>query len=101
MILERLLLSNFRNYISEQFEFHPQTNIIFGQNAEGKTNVLEAIYLLSTLQTFRSIQNRGLIHWDQTDAQIEGILVDGEIDKKISVTISADRKKAKINDDLV
>ena len=43
MILKSIELCNFRNYKREIFKFHPGTNVLYGDNAQGKTNVLEAI----------------------------------------------------------
>ena len=45
MIVNSLELMNFRNYEREVFVFDPETNVLFGDNAQGKTNVLEGIYL--------------------------------------------------------
>ena len=45
MILKSIEMSNFRNYEREEFHFHEGTNVLYGDNAQGKTNVLEAIYL--------------------------------------------------------
>ena len=54
MKLINLLLKNFRNYDNEYIEFDNNTNIISGPNAQGKTNIVEAIYILSTLKSFRN-----------------------------------------------
>lgn len=54
MILGRLELVDFRNYLSRVFEFSPGVNVIWGKNATGKTNMLEAVYLLSTGNSFRA-----------------------------------------------
>ena len=45
MILKSIELCNFRNYKREIFKFHPGTNVLYGDNAQGKTNVLEAIFV--------------------------------------------------------
>ena len=47
MILQKIALNGFRNYEWETTGFSPQTNVISGENAQGKTNLLEAIYVLS------------------------------------------------------
>lgn len=61
-----LLLQNFRSYLNRSFEFSPQTNLILGPNGSGKTNIIEAIYLLSTGKSFRSSSLSKLISWNQT-----------------------------------
>lgn len=53
MILEKLVLQNFRNYSKKGFEFSEKTNLIVGPNAIGKTNILEAIYFLASGRSFR------------------------------------------------
>ncbi len=53
MILEKLVLQNFRNYSKKGFEFSEKTNLIVGPNAMGKTNILEAIYFLASGRSFR------------------------------------------------
>lgn len=54
MVVDYLELSNFRNYHQEKVEFAPTVNIFFGQNAQGKTNLLEALYYLALGRSFRS-----------------------------------------------
>lgn len=53
-MIERLILSNFRNYQSQDIKFGGKVNILTGENGQGKTNVLEAIYFLSFLRSFRT-----------------------------------------------
>lgn len=58
MKINRIKLHNFRNYAVEQFDFAPGVNIISGQNAQGKTNLLEAASALSTMRLFRTGQKK-------------------------------------------
>ncbi len=74
MYLQSLELHNFRNFLTSRFEFSPEVNIVYGPNASGKTNLLEAIYILSNLRSFRTHRLRDLIHWDQSQAHIRGIV---------------------------
>ena len=53
-MIERLILSNFRNYQSQDIKFGGKINILTGENGQGKTNILEAIYFLSFLRSFRT-----------------------------------------------
>lgn len=53
MIIEKIKLQNFRNYSKKEFEFSKEINLIFGKNAIGKTNILEAIYFLASGRSFR------------------------------------------------
>jgi DNA replication and repair protein RecF len=67
-------LSNFRNYSTLEAGFHPRLNVLLGSNAQGKTNILEAIYCLSTTRSFRAIVDEEMIQFGQEIAGIEGLL---------------------------
>ena len=54
MYISSLSLANFRNYTSEKIEFSPYTNVIYGDNAQGKTNILEAVYIFSQGRSHRA-----------------------------------------------
>jgi DNA replication and repair protein RecF len=70
--LHRLYLQNFRNYREQTFPLSPKQTILLGDNAQGKSNVLEAIFLLSTLKTYREGRDRDLIRFGANCAQITG-----------------------------
>ena len=61
MIVNSLNLKNFRNYGNEKIEFHEKLNIIHGCNAQGKTNILEAIYMFSLGKSNRASKYGDLI----------------------------------------
>jgi len=82
MILKQIHLQNFRNYSSQEFSFSEGINLIVGPNTVGKTNLLEAIYLLSSRKSFRARLEEEVIQRDKEVARLKGqILSDGE--KKI------------------
>ena len=64
MYLSKLLLQNFRSHPQQLFEFDQKLNLIIGPNGSGKTNVLEAIFLLAAGKSFRSSSQSKLINWD-------------------------------------
>jgi DNA replication and repair protein RecF len=64
MYLSKLLLQNFRSYSQKLFKFDPKLNLIIGSNGSGKTNILEAIFLLATGKSFRSSSQSKLINWN-------------------------------------
>lgn len=64
MYLSRLELSNFRNYGRLELALQPGLTVLYGQNAQGKTNVLEAIYLLASGSSYRAASDREVIRWD-------------------------------------
>lgn len=98
MFLSRLGLLNYRNYQKLSLLFTSNLNIFFGDNAQGKTNILEAIYLLATLQTFRAVENKELIYWDKEKASLEGVFNRGDIESRHNIEISFHGKVPKIND---
>jgi DNA replication and repair protein RecF len=63
MYISSLTLDNFRNYENEKIEFSPFTNLIYGDNAQGKTNILEAVYLFSQGRSHRAKTDRELIRF--------------------------------------
>ncbi len=71
-MLKRLELVNFRNLEPATLEFSKEVNIIWGKNAQGKTNLLEAICLLSTGKSFRAQTDQELISWQAEKAKIVG-----------------------------
>ncbi|MGE4548239.1 MAG: DNA replication/repair protein RecF [Intestinibacillus sp.] len=72
MRLGTLKLHNFRNYADEVFSFGPGVNLICGQNAQGKTNLLEAVSALSTMRLFRTGQKRDGLRFGEDAAAVEG-----------------------------
>ena len=70
MKVERIALNGFRNYDFETAEFSPGTNVIFGENAQGKTNLLEAVYMLSCGRSFRTRFDKELISFGCDSAEI-------------------------------
>ena len=70
MRIDKIALNGFRNYEWETAEFAPGINVIAGQNAQGKTNLLEAVYLLSTGRSFRTRFDRELIGFGYSSAEV-------------------------------
>lgn len=71
MNVERIKLLNFRNYAVFDFSFDPGVHIFTGQNAQGKTNLLEALFLAVLGKSFRAGQDDELIRWNSEQAKIE------------------------------
>ena len=74
MKIEYLKLINYRNYENQIINFDRGMNIVIGNNGEGKTNLLEAIYLLSTTRSHRVDDNRELIRFDSEFGSVEGLI---------------------------
>lgn len=97
MQIDKLTLSNFRCFTKKTFNFSPQTTVIVGPNAVGKTNVLEAIYFLSTGKSFRAKLEREMISYDADFCRVEGEV--GETNLAIVLTKGlVERKKLMVND---
>lgn len=93
MYLTKLKLINFRNYKELQLNFHPKVNVFIGNNAQGKTNILEAIYLTGTGKSFRTNKDRDLIKFDKKQAYIK---LDGEkkySDMVVELKLEENKKK--------
>ena len=73
MKIKNLKLHNFRNYTDLSIDFDDNTNIIHGLNAQGKTNLIESIYFVSTFKSFRTNKNREIIKFGETNSQVECI----------------------------
>ena len=72
MTLDSLNIQNFRNLNKEQFYFHPQLTLIVGENAKGKTSILEAIYFVVYGNGFRETREEELLLWEETQSLVEG-----------------------------
>ena len=70
MDIESLELKNFRNYESLALKFDKKTNILYGDNAQGKTNILEAIYLCGTTKSHRGSKDREVIRFEEEESHI-------------------------------
>ena len=73
MLIKRIYLENFRNYQAQEINTGPSTNIIYGDNAQGKTNILEAIYLCVCARSHRTAKDSDLIRHenDQYGVRLE------------------------------
>ena len=65
MYIESLQLKNFRNYQSLDLRFDQGTNILYGENAQGKTNILEAVYMCGTTKSHRGSKDREVIQFHE------------------------------------
>ncbi len=93
MYLSKLLLQNFRSYQNQLFEFDPKLNLILGPNGSGKTNILEAVFFLSSGKSFRSSSQSKLINWSSYFSSVRAKLIDNQKDTtEIEVRISKDPK---------
>ena len=97
MNIERLQLTNYRNYESLALEFSPKINVFIGENAQGKTNVMESIYVLAMAKSHRTSNDKELIRWEQDYGKIEGVVQKRYGSVPIELTVSKKGKRGKIN----
>lgn len=97
MKLTELNLHHFRNYDEDQVEFSPQINVLIGENAQGKTNLLESIYVLAMTRSHRTNNDRELIEFGKDAAQIKGTVQRELGSLKLELDIGKHGKKAKAN----
>ena len=101
MILRRIEAENFRNLAGEPIEFHPQTNLIVGRNGQGKTNLLEAIYLLATTKSFRTPRVVNAFRFGAETLFVSGVLHRESVERTLSVGMDAGRRVLMINGERV
>ena len=98
MFLEKLILKNFRNYNDAEIEFNSNKILFIGKNAQGKTNLLEAIYYLSTLDSLRTKTDSELILWGKEYSNLYALVKKFDIDIELEVNINPpNKKKIKVN----
>lgn len=99
MKVKTIKLNNYRNYSNIALEFSPNVNVIVGKNAQGKTNLLEAIFLTAIGKSLRTHKESDLISWGKENAKIETTIEKKYGSTKICIYLSGKMKKSiKIND---
>ena len=97
MKIERLKLTNFRNYSSLELTLGPKINLFIGNNGVGKTNILESIYILSLTKSNRGGVEENLIKFNEDIAKIEGMIADSSLLRKQEICITKLKKQLFIN----
>ena len=98
MFVEQVYLSNFRNYEIGNVKFIDGTNVIYGANAKGKTNILESIYIMSTGRSHRGSKENEMIRFGQNSSKIASKFYSHGRKNKAEIDFFYDRKKRiKIN----
>lgn len=98
MYIKRLQMLNYRNYKSLNITLGKNVNVFMGDNAQGKTNILEAIYYCAFAKSHRTSKDRELINWNSDSAYVSLLVGKDRLDKNIDINILKDGKKAiKIN----
>ena len=103
MILKQINLTNYRNYENLKLKFYKGINILYGPNAQGKTNLLESIYFLGLTKSHRPIIDNNLIMNNKNTCCVEGIINNNEskLDKKLKINFDNNNKKLSIDNNQI
>lgn len=101
MVVEKIILRNYRNYDYLSLEFNPKLNIIVGANGAGKTNIVESIQYLSLARSFRTQESTDLIKKGCQFATIEARVVENTSKKDIVAILTANTKKISCNNNQI
>ena len=93
MRIDRLELENFRNYGCQAVDFDARCNVIFGENAQGKTNLLEALVYLSCGKSPRARTDREMIRFDAFAARLCATVMARDRDFRVQVDLFRDRRR--------
>ena len=97
MYIKKLILKNYRNYDNLELKFNQNLNIIIGNNAQGKTNILESIYLLGITRSFLTTNDKNLIKMGCNNCKVKASVLVMNRSKNLEVIISELGKKVKID----
>ena len=93
MYVQSLELENFRNYKNLNICFDIGTNILYGNNAQGKTNIMEAIYVCGTSKSHRSSKDKEMIRFGADDAHIKMVVMKREVPIRIDMHLRKNKTK--------
>lgn len=93
MIIKSLELQNFRNYEELNLSFEEGTNIFYGNNAQGKTNILEAVYMSGTTKSHKGAKDREMIRFGEQEAHLRTVVLKGGKEYRIDMHLKQNRSK--------
>ena len=93
MTIKSIELKNFRNYEKLEIDFDSGTNILYGDNAQGKTNILESAYVSATTKSHRGSRDRDMIRFGEEEAHIRTIVSRKNQDYQINIHLKKNRSK--------
>ena len=93
MFIESIELQDYRNYQELHMELDEGTNILYGDNAQGKTNILESIYVCCTSKSHRGVRDRDLIRFGQEEAHLRIQVRKGNVPYRIDMHLKKNKPK--------
>lgn len=97
MQLKNLKLLNFRNYDNLYLEFNPNINLFIGKNGQGKTNIVESVYMMSFSKSFRTNKDKELIKFDKENMYVGGNFTNSHSEGLIEIFLVKNKKGIKLN----
>ena len=97
MNIEELSVSGYRNLKKDTLNFSPGINFIYGENAQGKTNLIEAVWMFTGARSFRGTKDIDLVNFNETSAKLEGKFFFEKRQQEISVFFSRGKRKVFLN----
>lgn len=93
MIIKSLELADFRNYETINISFDKGTNILYGDNAQGKTNILEAIYVSATTKSHKGSKDKDIINFNKEEAHIRTYLEKEDVEYRVDMHLRKNKSK--------
>ena len=93
MIIKSLEIADYRNYDSLEIQFDKGTNILYGDNAQGKTNILEAIYVAATTKSHKGSKDSEIINFDKDEAHIRTYIEKDNIETRVDMHLRKHKSK--------
>ena len=93
MIIESIELKNYRNYENLQLELSPGTNIFYGDNAQGKTNILESVYVCCTTKSHKGSKDKEMIRFGEDEAHIKLTVRKQDVPYRIDMHLKKNKTK--------
>ena len=100
MIIKKITVVNFRNLTKQTINFDKKNNVFIGDNAQGKTNILESVYFLALTKSYRT-NDSNLINKNESFTKVKGEIRDNGIFKSLSVEVNEEKKVVRINNNEV
>ena len=93
MLITELELQNFRNYEKQKIEFNNNINIFYGDNAQGKTNILESVYICGTTKSHKGSKDKEIIRFGEEESHIRMMVKKDELSYKIDMHLRKNKAK--------
>lgn len=93
MIIKSIELAHYRNYDSLNMQFDSGTNILYGDNAQGKTNILEAIYVSATTKSHKGSKDKEIVNFDKDEAHIRTYIEKDNVETRVDMHLRKNKSK--------